>query len=186
VARPSQLNWVLCGHEVIVRATFRTGPVGTGVYLLGYEGSRRDPHDVEVWLLLLFFPLVPLSRWRVAAAAVGGASPPDALELTHHSRSRIPLGAALRRIGRAAGATVLTCLPFGFGAWKVGSPWATPVLSALLGSVLGQGFLGKLGLAMEMVVLLAGTAIPILVLMHLDEQTPRVSLRSALWPGTAE
>jgi hypothetical protein len=169
-----------------VRAVFRIGPVGTGVHLLGYDGSRRDPHDVDVWLLLLFFPLVPLSRWRVTGAEVGGAQPPDALELTLHSRSHVPVGAALRRIGKAVAATVLTWLLFGFGVWKIGSPWATRVLSTLFGSVLGPGLLGKLGMAIEIGVVVAGASIPILVLMHLDERTPRVSLRSVFWPRAAK
>jgi hypothetical protein len=136
---------------------------------------------MEVWLLLLFFPLVPLSRWRVSAAAgTEGRAEGETLELTLHSRSRVTVWAALGRIVWAAGATALTALPLGFGVSKVGSPWATPLLTALLGSVLGPGVLGKLGMAIEMGVVLAGAAIPILVLMYLDEQTPRVPLRSAL------
>lgn len=93
---------------------------------------------------------VPLARWRVTAAEVGCTQLVDALELTLHSRSHVPVGAALRRIGKAAGATVLTWLLFGFGVWKIGSPWATPMLSTLLGPVLGPGLLGKLGMAIEL------------------------------------
>jgi hypothetical protein len=133
-----------------------------------------EAHDVDVWFLLLFFPLVPLSRWRVSVASAGTEHAADALELTLHSRSRVPLRVALRRIAKAVGVTVMTCLPLTFAVWKVGSPWATPVLTLLLGSVLGPGLLGEMG------VLLAGAATPILVLMHLDEHTPRVSLGSAL------
>jgi len=81
-------------------------------------------------------------------------------------------------MARAAGVTVLTALPLAFGVWKVGSPWATPVLTALLGSVLSPGILSKLGLAMELGVVLAGAAIPILVLMYLDQQMPRVPFPS--------
>ena len=92
----------------------------------------------------------------------------------------MPAWAALWRIARAAGVAALTAFPLAFGVWKVGSPWATPLLTALLGSVLGPGMLGKLGMAIEMGVVLAGAAIPILVLMYLDERTPRVLLRSAL------
>lgn len=158
-----------------MQASFRTGPVGTGVHLLvGHEGSLVEAHDVDVWFLLLFFPLVPLSRWRVSVASAGTEHAADALELTLHSRSRVPLRVALRRIAKAVGVTVMTCLPLTFAVWKVGSPWATPVLTLLLGSVLGPGLLGEMG------VLLAGAATPILVLMHLDEHTPRVSLGSAL------
>ncbi len=164
-----------------MRVTFRTGPVGTGSYLVGHQGGSSDPQDVEVWLLLLFFPLVPLSRWRVSAAAGSeGRAEGETLELTLHSRSRVAVWAALGRIAWAAGATALTALPLAFGVWKVGSPWATPLLTAFLGSVLGPGVLGKLGMAIEMGVVLAGAAIPVLVLMHLDEETPRVPLRSAL------
>jgi hypothetical protein len=157
---------------VTVRAAFGSGPAGTGVYLLGHEGSWRDAGDVDVWMTVLFFPLVPLARWRVVAASAGEG----VLELTVQSRSRIPAGAALRRIGKAAGVAALTCLPFAFGAWKVGSPWAVPALAGLLGSVVGPGLLDKLGMAMELGVVLAGAALPILVLMHLDERTPRVPL----------
>jgi hypothetical protein len=164
-----------------VRVTFRTGPVGIGTYLVGHQGGGPDPQDVEVWLLLLFFPLVPLSRWRVSAAAGSeeGAEG-ETLELTLHSKSHVAVWAALGRIGRAAGATALTALPLAFGVWKVGSPWATPLLTALLGSFVGPGVLGKLGMAIEMGVVLAGATIPILVLMYLDERTPRVPLRSVL------
>jgi hypothetical protein len=164
-----------------VRVTFRTGPVGTGSYLVGHQGGLSGPQDVEVWLLLLFFPVVPLSRWRVSAAPEGERrAEGETLELTLHSRSRVAVWAALGRIAWAAGATALIALPLAFGVWKVGSPWATPLLTALLGSVLSPGVLGKLGMAIEMGVVLAGAAIPILVLMYLDEQTPRVPLRSAL------
>ena len=167
--------------EVIVRATFRTGPVGAGTYLVGHEGSWSDPRDAEVWLLVCYFPLIPLSRWRVSAAAdSGGTGGEEALELTVHSRSRVAVRAALRRLAKAAGVTALTALPLAFGVWKVGSPWATPLLAAVLGSVLGPGALGKLGMAIEMGVVLAGAALPVLVLMLLDEHTPRVPLRSAL------
>jgi hypothetical protein len=173
---------------VIVRATFRTGPVGTGSYLVGHEGPWSDPRDVEVWLLLSFFPLIPLSRWRVSAAAeLGGLAGGETLELTVHSRSRVGFRAALRRMAMAAGGTTLAALPLAFGVWKVGSPWATPVLAAVLGSVRGPDTLGKLGMAIEMGVVLAGAAVPIVVLMLLDEHTPRVALRSALSraPGKA-
>jgi hypothetical protein len=94
------------------------------------------------------------------------------------------LSAALWRIAAAVGVAVLTAVPLVFGVWKVGSPWATPVLTTLLGSVLGPGVLGKLGMAIEMGVILAGAAIPVLVLMYLDERTPRVPLPSAL--GTTQ
>ena len=165
-----------------MRATFRTGPVGTGSYLVGHEGSWSDPREVEVWLLLSFFPLVPLSRWRVSAAAEtgGGLAGGETLELTVHSRSRVGFRAALRRMAKAAGATTLTALPLAFGVGKVGSPWATPLLAAVLGSVLGPDTLGKLGMAIEAGVVLAGAVVPIIVLMLLDGRTPRVPLRSAL------
>lgn len=161
--------------------TFRTGPVGTGTYLVGHDGAWSKPQEVDVWLLLLFFPLVPLSRWRVSAAAGSeGQTEGGALEVAVHSISRVPVRAALRRIARAAGATALTAFPLAFGVWKVGSPWATPLLTAVLGSVLGAGVLGKLGMAIEVGVVLAGAGMPILVLRYLDERTPRVPLRSAL------
>jgi hypothetical protein len=166
---------------VIVRATFRTGPAGTGGFLVGHDGSWSDPQDVEVWLLLLFFPLIPLSRWRVSAAAGSeGHAAGESLELTLHSSSRVAVCAALWRMAAAAGVAALAALPLAFGVWKGGAPWATPPLTALLGSILDPGVLGKLGMAIEMGVVMAGAAIPVLVLMYLDEQTPRVPLRSAL------
>jgi hypothetical protein len=173
--------------EVIVQATFRTGPVGTGVYLVGHQGSWAEPHDVDVWLLLLFFPLVPLSRWRVTASLIGEGIPEERpLELALHARSRVPVVSVLRRVSRATGVTVLTFLLLGFAVWKVGTPWAASVLTALLGSVLSPGLLGKLSMAMEMGVVLAGAAVPIFVLMDLDERTPRVRLTSAWRARTAE
>ena len=54
------------------------------------------------------------------------------------------------------------------------------LLDAVLGSFLSLGVLGKLGMAFEMGLVLAGAILPILVLMLLDEETPRVPLRSAL------
>jgi hypothetical protein len=83
-------------------------------------------------------------------------------------------------MAEAAGVTALTILPSAFGVWRIGSSWATPLLTALLGSLLAPGILGKLGMAIELGVFLAGVGIPILVLMHLDEQTPRVSFRRAV------
>ena len=170
-----------------MQATFRTGLVGTGVYLVGHDGSWAEPHDVDVWLLLLFFPLVPLARWRVTATRIGEGHPEVwTLELALHARSRVPIVSALRRILRATGVAVLTLVLLGFAVWKVGTPWAAPALTALLGSVLSPGWLGKLGMALEMGVVLAGAAVPILVLMHLDERTPRVRLTSVLRARTAE
>lgn len=163
-----------------MRATFGTGPVGTGAYLIGHEGSWSDPRDAEVWLLLLFFPLIPLSRWRVRAVAGEGPGAGKTLELTLHSRSRVAVRTALWRMARAMGVTASTVLPLTFGVWQVGSPWATPLLDAVLGSFLGPGALGKLGMAIEMGLVLVGAALPVVVLMLLDEQTPRVPLRPAL------
>lgn len=164
-----------------VRATFRVGPVGTGTYLIGHEGSWSGPQDVEVWLLLAFVPLIPLARWRVSAP-VGSErhGEGEALELALHSRSGVAVRTGLWRMARAVGITALAALPFAFGVWKVGSPWATRLLTALLGAFLDPGILGKLGMAIELGVVVGGAALPILALMHLDEQTPRVPIGSAL------
>jgi hypothetical protein len=161
-----------------VRATFQTGPIGTGSFLVGHARPWSDPQDVEVWLLLLFFPLIPLSRWRVTAAvrtetdAEGGT-----LDLTVLSRSRVEVRSALRRMGKAVVVTVIAFSPLTFGVWKAGLPWATRLLAILLGSVLSPGVLGLVGTAIELVVVLLGVAIPMLIAMILDEQTPRVPLR---------
>lgn len=166
-----------------MRATFRTGPVGTGAYLVGHAGSWAEPGDVEVWILVLFFPVVPLSRWRVSGTPMGGGgSEPEAMALTLHSRSRLPVRSALRRIFRAVGAALLAFAPLGLGVWRVGSPWASPALTALFGP--GPG-LDKLGMAIELGVVLAGAAIPLLVLAYLDERTPRVAAPFASRAGTA-
>ena len=163
-----------------MRATFRTGPVGTGSFLLGADSSWSDPQDAEVWLLLLFFPLVPMSSWRVSATQLGqAAAQQDALRLTVHSKSRVSPLAVLRRVAKAVVVTTLTLLPLAFGIWKVGTPWATQVLTAVAGSFVAPGVLVKLGMAIEMGVVLGGAMLPILVLMHLDETTPRLPLRSA-------
>jgi hypothetical protein len=164
-----------------VRATFGRGPVGTGAYLVGHQGPWSEPREAEVWLLLLFFPLVPLSRWVVGAAPGSeGTGEGATLELAVHSRARVGVRAALRRVARAVGVALLLAAPFAFAAAKVGSPWATPLFSALLGSVLSPGLLGKLGMAVELGALLAGAALPVAVLALLDERTPRVPLRVAL------
>jgi hypothetical protein len=164
---------------VTVRATFRAGPVGTGRYLLGHQGSWSDPQDLEVWVLLLFLPLIPVARWRVAAAAESEGQSKERLTLLLHSKSRVAVRSAVWRIARSAGVAALALVPLAFSAWTVGTPWASSLLTSLLGAVLGAGLLGKVGMAIELTVLLAGAAIPILLLMHLDETTPRVPLRLA-------
>jgi hypothetical protein len=166
---------------VIVRATLQTGVVGTGSYLVGHDGSWSEAQDVEVWLLVLFFPLIPLSRWRVSAAAGGEGTGSGALEVTVHSRSRASFRAILWRVSRSTGVVILTALPLSFSVWRLGWPWATPLLTALFGSLVGPGILAKVGMAIEMGVVLVGAALPILLLMCLDERTPRVPLRSVVW-----
>jgi len=104
------------------------------------------------------------------------------MALTLHSTSRLPVRSALRRIVRAVGAALLTCAPLGLGVWRVGSPWASPALTSRFGPVPG---LDKLGMAIELGVVLAGAAIPLLVLAHLDERTPRVAPPFASRAGTA-
>jgi hypothetical protein len=165
---------------VTVQATFHTGPVGTGTFVVGHQRGSPDPQEVEVWLLLLFLPLIPLSRWRVTAAAreqVHGEG--EALEMTIHSTSRVGVRAALQRQARAVGLTALAALPLALGVWKAGTPWATPLLTSLLGSMVSAGVLGRVGMALELGVVLGGVAIPILAAMLLDAQMPRVPLRSA-------
>ena len=180
-----------------MRATFGMGPVGSGTHVVGYELGRPGPQDVEVWLLLLFFPLVPLACLSVSSTgAEREAGEIRSVELVLHSRSRVALRGALRRVAWALVAVLLIALPMAFGVWMIGAPWATELLSALLGQVpellAGCGKLGaKLGkvvavgiplagAALELGVFLAGAAIPILALMRLDGQTPRVTIRAAL------
>jgi hypothetical protein len=163
-----------------VRATLRSGLVGTGSFLLGSHQSWSEPQEVEVWLLVSFLPLIPVSRWRVSYASVGGEAGVEALEVTVHSKGRISARQVLGRLARAAGVAILTIAPLAFTVWRLGWPWATPLLTGLFGGFLGPSILAKLGMAIEMGVTLGGAALPILVFMHLDESTPRIPLTSVL------
>ncbi len=167
---------------VNVRATFGMGPVGTGAHLVGYRGPSSEPQDVEVWLLLVFFPVIPVARWRLAA--VGGEGLQGAaLDLTVQSKSRIAVRAALWRLVNALVGSAVTVLPLGFAVWTVGLSWATSLMTDVFGAIVGAGLLGKVGMAIEVGVALLGGALPILVLMHLDGVRPRISLRTALGIG---
>ena len=168
-----------------MRATFRTGPVGTGAFLLGHRGAAAGAHDVDAWLLLLFFPLVPLWRGRVTSATAAEGVTGDTVQLSLLARSRVPWRLVLRRVAAAVAVGGLTCFPFCLGAWTIGSPWAAPALKPLLGSILGAGLLAKLGIGIELGVLLAGAALPVLVLMYLDRRMPRLPLSSAFRPEAA-
>ncbi len=164
-----------------MRATFRRGPVGTGAYLLGKRGSWSDPEDVEVWLLLLFVPLIPLSLWTVTASEdTGDRMNGEVLELTVLSRARVRPLAAVRRMARGATVGVVALLPLTFAIWQMGNPWASPLVTMLLGSILSAGVLGKVSMAIELGVPLLGAALPLLVLMHLDERVPRVPFLAAI------
>ncbi len=83
-------------------------------------------------------------------------------------------------MSKAAGVATLAILPLAYGVWNIGLAWATPLLRTVLGSLLDPGLQGRLGMAIETGVVLAGAGIPVLVLMLLDARTPRVPLRSAL------
>ena len=164
-----------------MRATYRTGPVGIGTYLVGHRGSWSDPKDAEVWFLFLFLPVVPLSVWRVSASGdTADGTNGETLELAVHSRGAVSPGAALRRILRGAGIAVLAVLPLGFAVSQIGTPWAEPLLTVALGSILSGGVIGKMSMAVELAVPLLGAAIPLLVLMHLDERIPRLPFLAAL------
>jgi hypothetical protein len=159
-----------------VRATLRSGPIGTGGFLLGSHLSWTETQEVEVWLLLSFLPLVPVSRWRVSCASIGGEAGAEALEVTVHSKGRISVSQVLGRLAKALGVAILTIAPFAFSVWRLGWPWASPLLTGAFGGVVGPGILARLGMAIEMAVTLGGAALPILVCMHLDESTPRIPL----------
>ncbi len=176
-----------------VRVSFGSGPVGTGLHLLGHDRSRCEPQDAEAWVLLVFFPLFPLGRWCVSVAADGMAD--QVLELTVHRRVRPSLREALSRMARAVGLAIAILLPFAFAIWMLGTPWATQILSSGLhlvvppesGGRVGpflERTVGVAGPVIENLVFLMGTAIPILCLMTLDERTPRVSLM-AWWRETS-
>jgi len=158
--------------------SYGRGPVGTGAHLVGLRRGSTSPHEVEVWLLLLFVPIVPLMRCRVEAVAEDGSA-----DVGVGSRSRPALGRALYRIAKGAAAAVVVLLPLAFVVWQVGVPWATDILVEVLGRMLSPGLLGKLGKAVEMGAVVVATAIPVLVLTYLDERVPRVSLREVYTCG---
>ncbi len=167
-------------REVSVRASLQRGPVGLGSYLAGHTGSWSEPEDVEVWLLVLFFPVVPLSVWRVSGSPQGIGMAPESVEVAIHLKSRISVRRALTRVAKAVVVGALAVLPLCFAVWQLGGPWAAPLLTAVFGSLLGPSVVGKIGSAVEMCVVFGGAALPVLLLMHLDERTPRVPLRVAV------
>jgi hypothetical protein len=151
--------------------------VGTGAFLLGPRLPDDEPIDLDLWLLLLFVPLLPLARWRVRGAALvasEAASPEGEVEVL--GRSRIPLGSILRRYAQGLAAASATVLPAALGFSTAGLPWAGPVLAAALGPWVSPGILGKAAMALELGVVLAGAAVPLLVATLLDERIPRVPL----------
>lgn len=159
-------------------ATIGTGCVGTGVYMMAAGGeSPRLRYDV--WLCVLFVPLVPLVRWH-AEVASHESTDGQALSVTVLSRARMPLAAIGQRFGKAA---VVLALVFGAmttAAWTVGVSWASPLLTGALGWFLSPSLIGKLSMALETGVGLAGGAVPIAVLMFLDARTPRLGVRAFL------
>lgn len=137
---------------------------------------------MDVWLLLLFVPLVPLSRWRITANPVNDEPQEgEDVAITIHSRSRIPLIAALSRITRSLCVAFLAWLPFAFEAW-IGEPWASRMVSSMLSGILSPMLLGLLEMPIEMGMTAIELGIPLLILMRLDAWTPRVSVRAALRP----
>jgi hypothetical protein len=162
----------------MIRVTFGTGLPGTGLFLVGHEGSWEEPRDADLWFLVLFFPLAPLARWSVTATPVEGGTDERVLSLTRHGGSRVPAASAFRHVGKALGLAVLSLILLAFAVSRVGSPWGTPLLEVLFGSLLSPGLLGKLGMALELGALLGGAAIPVLVLTLLDQNVPRVPFRS--------
>jgi hypothetical protein len=152
--------------ERFVRGRRLTGPVGTGVYLLGEGGGQDIPSHVDEWFLLLFFPLMPMARWRVDVASSCKKSDTE-IFLALQSRARIPGAAALGRIAKAAAVTGLACLPFAVGA-HFGAPWASNVAGALLGRDLPP----TLSLPVELVAVTLECA-PVFLLMWMDGRTLR-------------
>jgi hypothetical protein len=168
---------------VTVQGTFGTGLCGTGTYVLGLRGPRPEPQeaDADVWLLLLFFPLVPLARWHVSACT-GGADRAEQrfITFTVTSRSRVPLRAALGRAAKATGVAALTALPLAFEVWMSGTPWTLGLVTPTLGWLLKPGLLSLVATVIEAGAFVVAASIPVLVAMHLDGTTPRVPVRSAL------
>ena len=177
-----------------LKATYGTGPVGTGAHLLGYQRVRQDTQVIDAWLTVLFFPLVPIGRWRVVSPTeerLDRDAPTVALEV--RSRSRPTIRPTLRRLALAIGIVMVILAPLVFGVRMIGDPWATDLVNGLLGKVPTMlASLGKfgtrlgrivaagipvMGTALDLGVSVGGAALPIFVLMRLDQRTPRVSLR---------
>jgi hypothetical protein len=86
----------------------------------------------------------------------------------------------LWRLAKAVGVGIGAAFPLFFAIWRLGWPWAAPLLSTVFGSLVSASVLGKVGSAMEMCLVFAGAALPILILMHLDERLVRVPIGATL------
>ncbi len=163
--------------------TYGRGPIGTGLFLLGSNARTPEVQEAELWLVLLFIPVVPLARWRLRITlsdAREGAR--DSLEIQALEKLRLRPLAVVRRLAIGIALAVVTCLPLAFAVSRVGNPWAGAVLSPLLGSLLPSSVLDTLATAAEAGMLVVGALVPILVVTELDARTLRVPV-AALRPG---
>lgn len=171
-----------------MEATIGRGPVGTGVFLLQQGAGGAASRQADVWWCFAFLPLVPLSRWQIEALA---EPTEQSVGFAIRQQSRIPLSDAIREIARAATGGGLISAVLAFAIWTIGVPWASQPLRNLQHGMLGATVHGRLGMIIDVAVGMAGmtietgvylmgAAIPVVVLMYLDQRTYRVSVRSVL------
>lgn len=167
--------------------TSRTGPIGTGLFLLGANPRTPEIQEAELWLSLLFMPLAPLARWRLKIGVSDGPQgAPEGLEIQALEKLRLQPLATIRRFCIGIALAGLICLPLAIALSKVGTPWAAAVLSPLLGALLPPSLLDKVATAAEAGLLVAGALMPILVVSELDARAIRVPFaalrRGAVFP----
>jgi hypothetical protein len=157
--------------------TYGRGPIGTGLFLLGPDARRPDVQEAELWLLLLFIPVAPLTRWRVRVTFSDAQERArESLEIQVLEQLRLRPLAVVRRLAIGIALALVTCLLLAFAVSRVGNPWAGAVLSALFGSLLPSSLLDKLATAAEAGLLVVGALVPILVVTELDARTLRVAV----------
>lgn len=141
--------------EVTRQASFATtvgeGPVGTGVHVLRRTPGPDGSSIGEVWMTLLFVPLVPLGEWTLER----GPGPAPTWRPAGVARPR--LGVSVARVGVGLLAAAATLLP------------ACVAISFLMGSKV-----------VELGGLFASAGAVVGALGWLDQNRERVSLRDAV------
>lgn len=184
-----------------MRTTLATGPVGTGFFLRGMDSRPDGTNLADLWWCLVFLPVIPLRRWQISMSEPFAAATTDLVVL---AQAPIPLRSRVRALWGAAAGTVLSLSTLAVGVATVGVPWAIRPLRSLeavllrfiadhprlLGTlsqpsqekalVIIDRVVGLTAMSLETGILLAGAAIPVLVLMRLDLSTRRIPVAD-LW-----